>query len=160
MISVHIITTGGTIDKKYSRAGELIIGRAMAPTLIAAARVNLEVSFEAVCRKDSLDLSREDREEIHARVEATNTNKIVITHGTDTMVTTGMTLREVANKTVILTGAMQPARMRDSDAASNLGLALAASSRRGLHRNEWAGYTNRSCSEAYGSWRFSGYRSA
>ncbi|WP_375479347.1 asparaginase domain-containing protein [uncultured Jatrophihabitans sp.] len=124
--SIHIITTGGTIDKEYSIRGELVVGDAMAPSLIATARTNIEVSFEAVCRKDSLELSDEDRAAIRAGVARSGNTKIIVTHGTDTMVRTGLALRGLPGKTIVLTGAMQPARMRDSDAAANLGLAVAA----------------------------------
>ncbi len=126
MTAVHIVTTGGTIDKEYSRGGELVIGEAMAPALIATARTNLDVTFEAVCRKDSLELSDEDRDNIRVHVAGSTETKIVITHGTDTMVATGSALQGLGDKTIVLTGAMQPARMLDSDAAGNLGLALAA----------------------------------
>ena len=126
MTSVHIITTGGTIDKEYSLHGELIIGDPMAPALLEIARVNLAASFEAVCRKDSLDLTDDDRIRIRGRVATSPHRRIVITHGTDTMVTTGRNLRQLAGKTIVLTGAVQPARMQHSDAATNLGLALAA----------------------------------
>lgn len=126
MTPVLILTTGGTIDKEYSRDGELVIGQPMAPALITTARTNLDVTFEIVCQKDSLDLTDSDRAHIRARVGASDGTKVVVTHGTDTMVATGLALRDLSDKTIVLTGAMQPARMVDSDAGANLGLALAA----------------------------------
>ena len=126
MTAVHFVTTGGTIDKEYSVNGELVIGAPMAPALVALARTNLDVSFTEACRKDSLELTDSDISKIRSCVIDSPATCVVVTHGTDTMVRTGRALGNLRGKTVVLTGAMQPARMRESDAATNIGLAVAA----------------------------------
>ncbi|WP_205844041.1 Rid family hydrolase [Nakamurella deserti] len=125
-LRVHVIATGGTIDKEYSVAGELEIGDPMVPAILATGRSWLDLSVEAVCGKDSLDLTDEDRALIRRHVLAAPADRVLITHGTDTMVDTATVLSDVADRVVVLTGAMVPARMTDSDAAFNLGLAVAA----------------------------------
>ena len=77
-------------------------------------------------RKDSLDLTDDDRSLIHARVSADPADRILVTHGTDTMVQTANLLADIERKTIVLTGSMQPARLRTSDAAFNVGAAVVA----------------------------------
>ncbi len=81
---------------------------------------------ESLLRKDSLELTDADRQLIRDRVLADSSDKILITHGTDSMVATAMQLLDIAGKTIVLTGAMQPAKMRVSDAAFNIGCAVTA----------------------------------
>src|SRR3546814_12403168 len=76
-------------------------------------------------RKDSLELDDADREAIRAAVAASDAARILVTHGTDTMVVTGRLLAAIPGKTIVMTGAMQPASVRASDAEFNVGLALA-----------------------------------
>jgi L-asparaginase len=78
-----------------------------------------------VLRKDSLELNDEDRAKIAAEVSATPSSRIVITHGTDTMTQTAAALAGISGKTVVLVGALSPARMAESDASFNLGMAFA-----------------------------------
>jgi L-asparaginase len=75
-------------------------------------------------RKDSLELGEADRDEIRAAVALCESTQVVITHGTDTMVETARVLQAVVDKTIVLTGALQPGRFIDSDASFNLGMAL------------------------------------
>jgi len=77
-------------------------------------------------RKDSLELTDQDREKIRQAVATSSARQIVITHGTDTMVVTARSLAGIADKTVVLTGAMQPARFRATDALFNVACALTA----------------------------------
>src|SRR3546814_3683146 len=79
-------------------------------------------------RKDSLELDDADREAIRVAVAASDMARILVTHGTDTMVVTGRSLAAIAGKTIVMTGAMQPASVRASDAEFNVGFALAARS--------------------------------
>ena len=79
-------------------------------------------------KKDSLDITDEDRASIVANVKNQSCQRIVMTHGTDTMVDTAQALKEFSDKTIVLVGAMQPARFRDSDAIYNIGFATAAAS--------------------------------
>jgi L-asparaginase len=79
-----------------------------------------------VARKDSLDLDDEDRARLVAAARAAPAARIVVTHGTDTMTTSAAALAQVAGKTIVLLGALTPARFSESDAAFNLGMAFAA----------------------------------
>lgn len=128
--SVALIATGGTIDKVYSRQGELAIGPPAAAWLLETGGAAGEVSVESVLTKDSLVLTEEDRAELAERVSRVEAGGVVITHGTDTMTETAEYLlhRQAARAgvTVVLTGALQPAAMRESDAAFNLGAAVLA----------------------------------
>ena len=91
-------------------------------------RANVVVDYEvaSILRKDSLDLTDEDRALIGERVAADSASKIVVTHGTDTMIKTAKALEGIPGKTIVLTGSMYPARFRDSDAVFNLGCAVTA----------------------------------
>lgn len=124
---IHIFTTGGTFDKVYYDAlSDFQIGEPMAPALLQEARVQFEYQLESLTKKDSLELTDTDRALIQERVLNCSARHILITHGTDTMTTTAAVLQSIQDKVIVLTGAMQPARMRDSDAAFNLGLAVGA----------------------------------
>lgn len=126
-MQLTIFTTGGTIDKVYFDAkGGYTVGEPMVTQILANARVASAVEVVELLRKDSLEFTDTDRERVVAAVAASRAAQIVITHGTDTMVETGLALRSVPGKTIVLTGALQPARFTDSDAAFNLGMAIAA----------------------------------
>lgn len=124
--SILLLTTGGTIDKVYFDAlSEYQVGETAVAMLLRQARVALQVRIEEVCRKDSLELTDADRAEIARRAAEAPETRIVITHGTDTMTETAKTLAAIPGKTVVLTGALAPARFAESDAPFNLGMALA-----------------------------------
>lgn len=124
---IRILTTGGTFDKVYFDAkSEFQIGDSEIPEMLREANVTAEVTVESVLRKDSLDMTDEDRQLLHDRVAAAEEQRILITHGTDTMVHSANALLDITGKIVVFTGAMQPSRMRRSDAMFNLGFALAA----------------------------------
>ena len=126
-MTIRILTTGGTFDKVYFDAlSEFHIGDPMAGALLEEANVTFAYTVESLLRKDSLDITEEDRELIRSRVEGVTESMVLITHGTDTMVETAKSLQGINNKTIVLFGAMQPARMRYSDAMFNLGIASAA----------------------------------
>ena len=126
-LPILVLTTGGTIDKNYFDAlSEYQIGDSGIPALLKQARVALPFRIEEVCRKDSLELTGEDRDEIAWRVAAAPELRIVITHGTDTMTDTAKALAGIAGKTMVLTGALSPARFAETDAPFNLGMAFAA----------------------------------
>jgi L-asparaginase len=80
----------------------------------------------SILRKDSLDLTDQDRQMIHDQALAGKENRILITHGTDTMVKTAEKLKDIADKTIVLTGALEPALFKTSDALFNIGCGLAA----------------------------------
>jgi len=120
-------TTGGTFDKIYFDANsEFHIGVPIVADLLAEANVNFDYDIESLLKKDSLDMDAADRELIRSAVAKSDSDRILITHGTDSMVETALLLRDISTKTIVLFGAMQPARMRYSDAMFNLGFACAA----------------------------------
>ena len=124
--SIHVLTTGGTIDKLYFDAlSEYQIGESIIATVLATARVTLPFEIEEVLRKDSLELTDDDRALIAARVAGVKARRIIITHGTDTMTDTAASLGAIADKTIVLVGALAPARFAESDATFNLGMAFA-----------------------------------
>ncbi|MGH8018905.1 MAG: asparaginase domain-containing protein [Opitutaceae bacterium] len=123
---IHIITTGGTIDKVYfDRLSEYQIGEPQIAEVLREARVALEWEVEPVLRKDSLELTDDDRALIRSRVAASPHARILVTHGTDTMCETGRALAGIDGKTIVLTGSLAPARFKSSDAVFNIGFALA-----------------------------------
>lgn len=124
---IRVIATGGTIDKVYHDAlDDYAVGEPQVVPVFGAAGVGFDYVVESVLRKDSLELTDADRALIRERVLASPQRRIVVTHGTDTMVRTALALGDVGGRTVVFTGAMQPARMRTSDADFNLGLAVGA----------------------------------
>ena len=126
--AILVLTTGGTIDKNYFDAlSEYQIVESGIPALLKEARVALPFRVVEVCRKDSLELTDEDRAAIAKAAHDAPELRIVITHGTDTMTETAKVLdREAPGKTIVLTGALSPARFAETDAPFNLGMAFAA----------------------------------
>lgn len=123
--AILVLTTGGTIDKIYFDANsEFSIGDSQVPDIASVANVQAPLRLQSLMRKDSLDMTDEDRQQVLEAVSAAPETRILITHGTDTMVDTARVLAEVSGKTVVLTGAMQPSRMQISDADFNVGFAL------------------------------------
>lgn len=124
---IRIFTTGGTIDKVYFDANsEFEIGESLVPELLAESNIHKGYRLEGLLRKDSLEMTDEDRELVFDAVAGCGGDRILITHGTDTMAETAQVLSSLSDKTIVFTGAMQPARMRRSDAVFNLGFAWAA----------------------------------
>lgn len=122
-----IVTTGGTIDKVYFddlstfQVGEPAIGRILE---------NLGVAFTynviALMRKDSLHVTDDDRELVRHTISAQPHAQVLVTHGTDSMVATARVLAQIPDKTIVLTGALNPARFQGSDAVFNIGCAIGA----------------------------------
>jgi L-asparaginase len=126
-MEIRVFTAGGTIDKIYfDAASEFKVGEPQIGELLREANVNFSYRVESLLRKDSLEMTEQDRGMIRRRVENDPTDRILITHGTDTMVETARALLGVEEKTIVLTGAMQPARQRVSDAIFNIGYAVGA----------------------------------
>lgn len=124
---IQIFTTGGTIDKVYFDANsEFEISESLVPELLAESNIHKGYRLQGLLRKDSLEMTDEDRVLVHGAVAACDSNRILITHGTDTMAETAQALSSLSDKTIVLTGSMQPARMRRSDAVFNIGFAWAA----------------------------------
>ena len=124
---VKIFCTGGTLDKVYFDAlSEYQIGDPVVCDILKEARARFPHEVRSILRKDSLEITAEDRQQIVEHVKAEDCTRILITHGTDTMVETAQCLQQVPGKTIVLTGAMQPARFRNTDAIFNIGYAIAA----------------------------------
>lgn len=124
---IKVFTTGGTIDKIYFDAkNDYQVGEPEVGSLLVEANVTFDYSITSLLRKDSLEMTAPDRKLVHEAVAAESCARILITHGTDTMLETARSLLDIPSKTIVLTGAMQPARLRVSDAFFNVGCAVAA----------------------------------
>ena len=124
---ILVLTTGGTIDKAYFDAlSEYQVSESAIGRLLEEGRVKLPFRIVELMRKDSLELTDADRALIAAAVREAPEARVVITHGTDTMAETAKALADVEGKTIVLTGALAPARFAESDASFNLGMAWAA----------------------------------
>ncbi len=122
-----IITTGGTIDKIYfDDKSDYQVGEPQISQILHAMHVAFDFEVIALMRKDSLHIGEKERRLIHATVDASDASHVLITHGTDSMVETAAVLNDVEGKTIVLTGALNPARFRDSDAIFNIGCAVGA----------------------------------
>ena len=127
MTDLQIFTTGGTIDKVYFDAlSEFQVGASPLDAILSEANVSIGYALTSLMKKDSLELDDADRAVVRDAVLACEAKHVLITHGTDTMAQTAEALRDIADKTVVLTGAMQPARLRSTDAIFNVGFAIAA----------------------------------
>ena len=128
VLPIRILATGGTLDKEYNKlSGELVFTRSHLAEILDQARVRAPVAIETVMLKDSLFMDAADREAILARCLAAPEDRIIVTHGTDTLAETARFLGEkLAGKTVVLVGAMVPFSFGGSDAMFNLGCAVAA----------------------------------
>ena len=130
-MDVQIFTTGGTIDKVYFDArSEYEVGEPQIMEILKAVGVALRYDCEVLMRKDSLEIDDDDRRTIAARIVGSEADRILLTHGTDTMVATARVVSEALGpeptKTVVLVGSLTPARFKVSDAEFNVGFALAA----------------------------------
>lgn len=122
---LRFITVGGTIDKIYfDQLSEYQVGAPGVERMLKALPVAFDYTIESVLRKDSLDMTPEDRQLVRTAVDRCPEQYIVITHGTDTMIETACLLLGIPNKRIVLTGAMQPANFHDSDATFNVGMAI------------------------------------
>ncbi len=126
-MNVKIFTTGGTIDKIYFDAkNDYQIGEPEIDSLLTEANVTFDYTVKSLLRKDSLEMNEADRKLVHDAVAMESCSRILITHGTDTMIETAKSLLGIPDKIIVLTGSMQPARLRVSDAFFNVGCAVTA----------------------------------
>jgi L-asparaginase len=122
-----IITTGGTIDKIYfDDKSDYQIGESQISQILRAMNVAFDIEVNEVLRKDSLHMGPQDRLLVREAVLQSDIRHVLITHGTDTMVETANALEGLSDRTIVLTGALNPARFRDSDAVFNIGCAVGA----------------------------------
>jgi len=126
---IKILVTGGTIDKQYNPLnGELIFSKTSVEEMLAQSRNTVETELEVLMLKDSLEMQDQDREMLSMACNKSQETKIVITHGTDTMVESAQEIAAhlATDKTVVLLGAMVPYQFKQSDALFNLGCAISA----------------------------------
>ena len=128
-MKITFIQTGGTIDKDYPKQTKgfaFEIGEPSVKRILEKINPDFEFEIISLLKKDSLDITNEDREEIRETCKKIENNKIIITHGTDTMIETAKYLHEIKNKVIVLTGAMKPEKFSDSDAMFQIGSAIGA----------------------------------
>jgi L-asparaginase len=126
-MKIKVFTTGGSIDKTYStQTSSFEVGEPQAGSILRQGNLVDEFEVVELLRKDSLEITPEDRRRIVAAVAAAPEHCILVTHGTDTLAETGRALAHVRGKVIVLTGAMQPADFTRTDAFFNLGGAVIA----------------------------------
>ena len=126
-MSIRIFITGGTFDKEYNELnGQLYFKDTHISELLKLGRCRVDVDIRTLMMVDSLEMTDDDRQLIARQCQNSDEDKIIITHGTDTMAETAAVLaKETTNKTIVLTGAMIPYKFGSSDGLFNLGSALA-----------------------------------
>src|SRR3989344_4691132 len=129
-MKIKVFTAGGTIDKVYSEnKGTLNFSFGKQAIRVIGeekVRLNFEYDIERLLAKDSLEMTDEDRRLIKKACEGAVADKILITHGTDTMIDTARILNTIQNKIIVLTGASQPYKFKESDAEFNVGVSIGA----------------------------------
>ena len=127
MDHLTIVTTGGTIDKIYfDDKSQFQIGAPQIGEILEALGVAFTFEVLPVLRMDSLHMTDDDRAKIRAAIEQQPHRHVLVTHGTDTMVETAQALEGVTGKVIVLTGALNPALFKGSDAVFNIGCAVGA----------------------------------
>ena len=127
MDQLCIVTTGGTIDKIYfDDKSDYQIGEPQIGGILRELGVAFRFNVIPILRKDSLHIDAADRELMRAAIAAQPARHVLVTHGTDTMVETAQVLESLTDRTIVLTGALSPARFRGSDAEFNVGTAVGA----------------------------------
>jgi len=124
---IRFITTGGTIDKIYFDAlSQFEVGESQVEHILKEGLVQFDYEIVSLLQKDSLEITDEDRIKLRGHIERDDAALYVVTHGTDTMAETAEALQGLEAKTIVLTGALTPARFRTTDAIFNVGMAVAA----------------------------------
>jgi len=126
-MTIKIFVTGGTFDKEYNMlTGELYFKNSHVDEMLTLGRSRIDVDIRTIMMVDSIGITDEDRDIIVHNCIKTKEDRILITHGTDTMVETAKNIaQKIKDKTIILTGAMIPYTFGSSDGLFNLGSALA-----------------------------------
>lgn len=124
---IRIFITGGTFDKEYNElTGQLYFNDSHLPEMLDLGRNLVPVEVRTLMMVDSLEMTDDDRNLIAEHCLKSKEEKIIITHGTDTMADTAKLLaKKVKDKTIVITGAMIPYKFGSSDGLFNLGSALA-----------------------------------
>lgn len=124
---IRFISTGGTIDKIYFDAmSQFEVGDSQVKHILAEGLAAFDYDVVPMFRKDSLELTDDDRRQLREFIESDDAQHFVITHGTDTMVQTAAAITGIKGKSIVITGALSPARFKGTDATFNVGLAVAA----------------------------------
>ncbi|MDD5362078.1 MAG: asparaginase domain-containing protein [Ignavibacteria bacterium] len=126
---ILFIQTGGTIDKEYPKnikGYAFEIGEPAVKRILEKINPVFEYEIVTLFRKDSQEITDDDRQKIFELCSNSAHDKIIITHGTDTIIETAKYLSQAVNKTIVLTGAFKPERFKDSDAEFNIGTAIGA----------------------------------
>lgn len=124
---IRFITTGGTIDKIYFDAmSRFEVGETQVQHILHEGLVAFDYDVKSLLHKDSLEMTAEDRTMLRDYIADDDAERYVITHGTDTMAETASVLEGLEGKSIVLTGALSPARFRTTDAVFNVGMAVAA----------------------------------
>lgn len=124
---IKFFTTGGTIDKIYfDQKNKYEVGAPYIKVLMKELKINFDYEIDSVFRKDSLDITDKDRKLLFSKIQSDPSQHIIVTHGTDTMIDTAKKLTAIKNKVIVLTGAIEPAKFKTSDAVFNIGCAVAA----------------------------------
>jgi L-asparaginase len=124
---IRFVTTGGTIDKIYFDAmSQFEVGDSQIRHILAEGLAAFDYDVVPMFQKDSLDITDEDRDILRTFIEKDDATRYVVTHGTDTMTDTASKLKGLPGKSIVLTGALSPARFRSTDAVFNVGMAVAA----------------------------------
>jgi L-asparaginase len=128
-MKLTFLQTGGTIDKDYPKVTKgwaFEIAEPAVLRILEKLALPYEVEVISLFKKDSQEITDEDRQAIFDYCQQLENDKIIITHGTDTMIETGLFLNKFKDKLIILTGAMRPQRFVNSDADLNIGMAIGA----------------------------------
>ncbi len=124
---IRFISTGGTIDKIYfDELSRFAVGESQLDRILSEALVDFRYDIVPLLAKDSLEMTDADRALLRRTIARDAQDRFVVTHGTDTMPETAAALTGLDNKTIVLTGALSPARFRSTDAIFNVGMAVAA----------------------------------
>lgn len=128
-MKITCIQTGGTIDKDYPKTTKGYAFEITEPAvkrILHRANPSFQYEIKSVLKKDSLDITDKDREKIYKYCKRINNKRILLTHGTDTMIETAAKLSNIHEKVIVLTGALRPERFSNSDADFNVGTAIGA----------------------------------
>ena len=124
---IRFITTGGTIDKIYfDELSQFEVGEAQVQHILGEGLVQFDYDVVSLLHKDSIEMTDTDREMVRDYIAKDDASRYVLTHGTDTMPDMADALVDLPGKTIVLTGALTPARFRTTDAIFNVGMAVAA----------------------------------
>jgi L-asparaginase len=123
---IRFITTGGTIDKIYFDAlSQFEVGESVVQHILTDGLVDFEYDVVSLFQKDSLEIDADDRKVLRDFIANDDATHYIITHGTDTMPETAEVLSDLDDRTIVITGALTPARFRTTDAVFNVGMAVA-----------------------------------